>query len=183
MNTSVSFEVLKEATARDRLELLDLIKGVATNEKTVGYHSDLSSEDEESYFCWLDSTLSDRNSVFIIGRDNDLVVFQLLIAFKFEPNNKHIANLSKAIVHTRTRGKGVIEAVLPLIVEFCDQRRVSIVTLDAVKGSSAERRWKRMGFLEWGVMPHYSKTTEGTKEGSYMYQTVDFLRQLCTGDE
>lgn len=182
MKTLVSFEVLQEATESDRSELLELIKSVATNEKTVGYHSDLSDEDKKTYFSWLDSTLSDRNSVFIIGRESGLVIFQLLIAFKVEPNNRHVANLSKAIVHTKVRGKGVIEAVLPLIVEFCDQRQVSIVTLDAVKGSSAERRWKRMGFLEWGVMPHYSKTIEGTKEGSYMYQTVDFLRQLCVGD-
>ncbi|WP_131669869.1 GNAT family N-acetyltransferase [Psychrobacter pygoscelis] len=170
--------VEKTLSDRDQQQLLFLANHVAQNEKTVGFHEKLTRNQEKIYISNINLYINSTTHGFLVARNNDEIIFHVLISLKNEPNAQHIANASKVIAHPAYRGKKIFRRALFYITQYCEEHGAVKLLLDARKGTSAEEIWKHMGFIEWGVLPGYAKVDNVEIDGSFMYQSIDYLKSI-----
>ncbi len=174
----MNFQWVNSLTSEDEAQLLYMANAVANKEKTVGFASQLDEEQAQSYLNGIKGLLEKPSEGFLVARYEGKIIFHVLISFKADPNNQHLAYASKAIVDPAFRGRKIIQNALHYVCEKCEEKGGSILLLDARIGTPAETLWKRMGFIEWGVLPGYAKVDGKDIGGSYMYQTIDYLRNI-----
>ena len=103
---------------------------------------------------------AERLVVFGAWLDGDLVGSAQL-GLDFPPNQLHRAEVKKVIVHSRARHRGVAAALMGALEREARERGRTLLTLDTVTGSSAERLYERLGWRRYGVLPGQALWPDG----------------------
>jgi ribosomal protein S18 acetylase RimI-like enzyme len=77
------------------------------------------------------------------------------------PNQPHRGDVKKLLVHRRARGRGLASQMMIALGEEAKARGRSLLTLDTVTGSNAERLYEKLGFTKAGVIPNYALFPDG----------------------
>jgi GNAT superfamily N-acetyltransferase len=101
------------------------------------------------------------------------VIGTVQLVFATSENQPHRADVAKMQVHRRARGRGVGAALLRAIEEEARAAGKSLLVLDTVTGSDAERLYSRLGWQRCGVIPDYALWPQGG-----LCSTTVFYRQL-----
>jgi ribosomal protein S18 acetylase RimI-like enzyme len=91
------------------------------------------------------------------------------------PNCRHIADLSKGVVHPSYRGSGLVARAFSEVVRLCQAQGIELLTLDVREGTRAHRLWQSFGFQTYGVLDDYARVDGVKHRGHYMAQTVESL--------
>jgi GNAT superfamily N-acetyltransferase len=96
---------------------------------------------------------------------------QLLLATP--ENQPHRADVAKLLVHRRARRTGVGEALMHAVEDAALTAGRTLLVLDTVTGSPAERLYTRLGWHRLGVIPNYALwPTGGFCDTTYFYKTL-----------
>jgi ribosomal protein S18 acetylase RimI-like enzyme len=76
-------------------------------------------------------------------------------------NQPHRADLAKMLVHRRVRRQGVGAALLAAAERSALEAGKTLLVLDTVTGSDAERLYRRQGWQRCGEIPHYALWPDG----------------------
>lgn len=76
-------------------------------------------------------------------------------------NQPHRADIGKMLVHPDARKKGVGEALLRAAEAEAIRIGRTVLVLDTVTGSAAERLYRRVGWQEAGPIPNYALNPSG----------------------
>lgn len=107
----------------------------------------------------------DMNSKTIVG------TVQLLLAMP--DNQPHRADVAKMQVHRRARRRGVGAALVEAAEAAAREAGRTLLVLDTVTGSDAERLYARLGWQRCGVIPGYALWPRGG-----LCSTTVFYREL-----
>uniref|UniRef100_UPI0036F3BCA4 GNAT family N-acetyltransferase n=1 Tax=Schlesneria paludicola TaxID=360056 RepID=UPI0036F3BCA4 len=77
-------------------------------------------------------------------------------------NQPHRADLAKMLVHHRARRQGVGAALMGAAEEVARECGKTLLVLDTVTGSDAERLYARLGWIRVGEIPRYALMPRGT---------------------
>ena len=99
----------------------------------------------------------------------------VLLTANGQPNCRHLAEISKCIIHPSSRGRGLLSVGFQHVLARCRVRRIDVVTLDVRKGTRAEQLWLALGFRPFGELNDYARTDGKTHAGTYLYASVDDL--------
>jgi len=84
---------------------------------------------------------------------------QLVLA---QPENQpHRADVAKMLVHRRARRRGVARLMLDTLDQHALAAGKSVLVLDTVTGSNAERLYARAGWQRVGSIPNYALMPDG----------------------
>jgi GNAT superfamily N-acetyltransferase len=89
------------------------------------------------------------------------------------PNSAHRAEISKLLVHSDARGRGLASALLSAAEDEARRLGRMLLILDTQTGSDAEHLYRRRGWTEVGRIPDYA----GAPDGSLVATTI-FCKQL-----
>jgi GNAT superfamily N-acetyltransferase len=90
-----------------------------------------------------------------------------------QPNQSHRADVAKLLVHRRARRRGVAWALMRRIEEEALQRGRTLLMLDTVKGSGAERLYLSLGYVRFGVVPGHARLPHGPLDDtSFFYKRL-----------
>ncbi len=93
--------------------------------------------------------------------DSELVgTVQLLKATP--PNQPHRADVAKLLVSPSVRGQGVGSRLMEHLEKAARGAGKSLLVLDTVTGSVAERLYARLGWIRIGVIPNYALFPDGS---------------------
>ncbi len=95
----------------------------------------------------------DMNSKLIIG------TVQVVLAMP--DNQPHRADVAKMQVHSRARRRGIGEALVRAAEATAREAGKSLLVLDTVTGSDAERLYLRLGWQRCGEIPGYALWPQG----------------------
>ncbi len=76
-------------------------------------------------------------------------------------NQPHRADVAKMLVHRSARGRGVAQALLEALDIEARRERRTVLVLDTVTGSDAERVYARAGWVRVGEIPRYALMPTG----------------------
>jgi len=102
----------------------------------------------------------DRRAV-IVAEDAAGLIGVVEVIPASPPNQPHRADLAKMLVHRRARRRGVGEALMRAAESAGRDMGKTLLTLDTVTGSAADRLYTRLGWVQVGVIPGYALMPDG----------------------
>jgi GNAT superfamily N-acetyltransferase len=112
-------------------------------------------------------------AVFLVARDDRGIAGTVQLHPAWAPNQPHRADVAKLIVHRRARRCGIGRALVDAIETHARDAGFTLLTLDTVRGDSAEALYAGAGWQRAGVIPDYALSPDGL-----LCDTVVFYKKL-----
>jgi GNAT superfamily N-acetyltransferase len=151
--------------------LLDVVESGAS----VGFMSPLPRAKALAY--WQDALASAERGerIVLVAADAAFgtIVGTVQVVFAKPENQPHRADIAKMQVHRSARRRGLGEALMRAAEAAAREAGKTLLVLDTVTGSDAERLYARLGWQRCGVIPDYALWPSGG-----LCSTTVFYRQL-----
>jgi len=162
-----------EAAAR-REALADILIDAVEGGASVNFVQPMTREKADAW--WLGALASQaRGERVILAAERDSRIdgtVQLILAGQ---ENQHFrADIGKMLVHRRARRQGLGAALLAAAEQEAQRHGRTLLTLDTISGSAAERLYLRCGWQRFGVVPGYATSADGQRreDCSFFYKAL-----------
>lgn len=105
--------------------------------------------------------VDDGSRALIVAEDGDGIVGTVQLVLAQPENQPHRADLAKMLVHPQARRRGLGAALIEAAEQTARDCGKTVLVLDTVTGSDAERLYARMGWVRVGEIPDYSLMPRG----------------------
>lgn len=110
----------------------------------------------------------------LVAEDAAGIAGTVQLVLDLPENQPHRADVSKMLVHRRARRQGLGARLMRAAEELGRTCGKSLLVLDTVTGSDAERLYARLGWERCGVIPGYALLPRGGLcATTYFYHTLD----------
>ena len=138
--------------------LLDCVEGGAS----VGFMQPMSAATATRFWDRVAAGVADGARALVVAEDGDggiVGTVQLLLVLP--ENQGHRADVAKMLVHRRARRRGIARRLLDAIETTAREEGKTLLVLDTVTGSDAERLYARAGWQRVGTIPDYARMPDG----------------------
>ena len=149
--------------------LADAVAGGAS----VGYVEPFTPEDAAAWWQSIERDVVRGLVVVIAARIDRRVVGTAQLRLAQWPNGRHRAEVAKVLVHRSARRRGVATALMREIERLALEAGRTLLVLDTIAGSYAERLYAQLGWTRAGEIPGYAGMPNGE-----LRPTVVFYRRL-----
>jgi GNAT superfamily N-acetyltransferase len=134
--------------------LHDCVEGGAS----VGYMWPFSHEDARHAMA---AYSADERRVLLGAFDDGALVGTAQLIPSPMPNQPHRADVAKVLVVRSARGRGIARLLMEQVEEEARARGITVLVLDTVTGSDADRLYTRLGWERVGPIPAYALMPDG----------------------
>jgi GNAT superfamily N-acetyltransferase len=162
--------------ARDRIPelssvLLDCVEGGAS----VSFMAPLARERADAFWSGVADGVADGSRILLVteNRTTGAVVGTVQVVFAWPENQPHRADVAKMLVHRSARRQGIGERLMRAAEDAARAAGKTLLVLDTVTGSTAERLYRRLGWTSFGVVPGYALWPDGRPcDATFFYKTL-----------
>ena len=163
-------ETVSDAQIRDLHALLaDCVAGGAG----VSFLHPVAAAAGEAFWRDVAAGVERGERALLVAADDDGIVGTVQLILAQPENQPHRADVAKMLVHRRARRRGLGAALLRAAEEVAADCGKTLLVLDTVTGSDAERLYAGLGWQRVGEIPRYSLMPDGA-----MTSTTYFFRDL-----
>jgi GNAT superfamily N-acetyltransferase len=139
--------------------LLDCVEGGAS----VGFMQPLSRTKAVAFWQNVLASATRGERIVLVAEDETsrTVVGTVQVVLAMPDNQPHRADIAKMQVHRRARRCGLGEALMRAAEAAAREAGKTLLVLDTVTGSDAERLYTRLGWQRCGVIPGYALWPHG----------------------
>ena len=138
--------------------LIDCVEGGAS----VGFMLPMSREKAATFWRQVAAaTDADRRMVLAARDEEGAIVGTVQVVMAQAENQPHRGDIAKMLVHRRVRRQGVGAALLAAAERSALDAGKTLLVLDTVTGSDAERMYQRQGWQTVGPIPNYALWPDG----------------------
>ncbi len=149
--------------------LIDCVEGGAS----IGFMHPLPMAKALGFWRRVAETVVTGRRALLIAEDASGIVGTVHLVLAQPDNQPHRADLSKMLVHSRARRQGLGAALMKAAEETASECGKSLLVLDTITGSDAERLYTRLGWQRCGVIPDYALMPGGGLAATtYFYRTL-----------
>ena len=137
--------------------LIDCVEGGAS----VGFMAPLARATAESFFAKAIEGVTLGERILLAAFVDSQLVGTVQIVTATPPNQPHRADVAKLLVRRSARGQGVAFRLMEQVEEASRVAGKTLLVLDTVTGSVAEKLYLRLGWTPAGVIPRYALFPDG----------------------
>jgi GNAT superfamily N-acetyltransferase len=137
--------------------LIDCIDGGAS----VSFIHPLSVARAQAFWRGVATGVTRNARALLVAEDALGITGTVQLVLDQPENQPHRADLSKLLVHRRSRRQGLGSALMRAAEQLARDCGKSLLVLDTVTGSDAERLYARLGWQRCGVIPGYALMSRG----------------------
>lgn len=137
--------------------LIDCIDGGAG----VSFMHPLAPAKAQAFWRRVAAGVAAGERALLVAEDEIGIVGTVQLVLDQPENQPHRADLSKMLVHRRARRRGLGAALLRAAEQMARECGKTLLVLDTVPGSDAERLYARMGWVRVGTIPGYALLPRG----------------------
>jgi GNAT superfamily N-acetyltransferase len=150
--------------------LVDCVEGGAS----VSFMHPLSHAKARAFWRRVADGVAAGERALLVAEDGDGIVGSVQLVLNLPENQPHRADVAKTLVHRRARRRGLGEALLLAAEDVARDCGRTLLVLDTVTGSDAERLYARLGWVRVGSIPGYALMPDGEPcSTTYYYKTLD----------
>ena len=151
--------------------LVDCVEGGAS----VGFMDPLPREKALAFWHNVLASAARGERIVLVAEEvnSGSIVGTVQVVLAMPDNQPHRADVAKMQVHRRARRRGLGEALLRAAEAAAREAGRTLLVLDTVTGSDAERLYTRLGWQRCGEIPGYALWPKGG-----LCSTTVFYRQL-----
>lgn len=161
-----------------------LVEAVEADD-AVSFLAPLSIERAEEWWSGVVSNLcgagagaGHSRSFVLVARDDQQesneIVGTVQVHASWAPNQPHRAEVTKLLVDSRWRRKGIGAALMQAAENEARDAGFRLLTLDAKRGGGAERLYRRLGWIHAGTIPRFALDPDGQT----LHDAVIFYKEL-----
>jgi ribosomal protein S18 acetylase RimI-like enzyme len=152
-----------------RPRLAEILVDCVAHGASVGFLAPLHPADADAYWQRIQRAVGEGRCVLLLGSlENGTVVGTVQLDVDTLPNQPHRATVSKLLVHTAVRRRGLGEALMAGLEQEALDRGRWLLTLDTAT-DDAVRLYERMGWSLAGVIPGYALNPDGSLTDTAFY--------------
>jgi GNAT superfamily N-acetyltransferase len=156
----------------DFRDLARLLVDAVDSGASVSFMAPLGLDRAEAW--WRGTIASAREgAVVLVARDDQGIVGSVQMHPAWAPNQPHRADVAKLIVHRRGRGHGIAPRLMAAVEDAARAGGYTLLTLDTVPDTPADRLYRRLGWTEVGRIPGYALDPAGV-----MCDTMVFYKRI-----
>ena len=150
--------------------LMDCVEGGAS----VGFMSPLSQGRAQTFWRLVADDVAAGRRKLLVAEDATKGVLGTVHLVLAQPDNQgHRADVSKMLVHRSARRRGIGAALMREIEGAARALGKTLLVLDTVTGSDAERLYGRLGWTKVGVIPDFALWPDGRPcATTYFYKSL-----------
>ena len=154
--------LLDRQAAEARLgELADVLVDAVQGGASVSFMLPFGRDDATGYWRRIAGDVETGAALLFGALAGDRLDGTVQIRLDLPPNQPHRAEIAKLLVHRRARRRGLGEALLAAAEAEARRRGRTLLVLDTIAGSDAERLYRRTGWSFTGTIPDYALMPEG----------------------
>jgi ribosomal protein S18 acetylase RimI-like enzyme len=165
-----------EATAELRPRLGEILIDCVAHGASVGFLDPLSPAEADAYWERVERSVFENRCILFVGAVDGKVAGTVQLDVGTLPNQPHRATVSKLLVHTSARRRGLGEALMTELERVAAERGRWLLTLDTATGAAA-RLYERMGWSPAGTIPGYALNPDST-----LTDTTFYWKRLSGGE-
>ena len=150
--------------------LIDCVDGGAS----VSFMHPLPREHAQAFWGRVADGVARGERALLVAEDALGICGTVQLVLDQPDNQPHRADLAKMLVHRRARRQGLGEALIRAAEDTARDCGKTLLVLDTVTGSDAERLYQRLGWQRVGVVPDYALWPHGG-----LCSTTFFYRALA----
>lgn len=115
------------------------------------------------------STVDPETKQVHVARDGDKIAGVVILEQAWQPNQRHRGEISKMLVHSGYRRRGVGRLLVAAAEQAARQLGLTLINFDTVAGSPAEAFYRSLGFTCIGYIPGYAHSPSGRLDGTAIF--------------
>lgn len=151
--------------------LLDCVEGGAS----VSFMAPLTRERADAFWSGVVDGVAGGGRILLVAEDrpSGTIVGTVQVAFAWPENQPHRADIAKMLVHRSARRQGLGERLMRAAEDAARAAGKTLLVLDTVTGSTAERLYQRLGWTPLGVVPGYALWPDGRPcDATFFYKVL-----------
>ena len=137
--------------------LVDAIEGGAG----VSFMYPLAPAKAQAFWRRVAADVAAGERALLVAEDDAGIVGTVQLVLDQPENQPHRADLSKMLVHRRARRRGLGAALMRAAEQMGRDLGKTLLVLDTVTGSDAERLYARLGWVRVGEIPDFALLSRG----------------------
>ena len=165
--TAIEIEALDGATFEVAIpELARILVDAVQSGASVSFLAGLDEGRAAAWWAGRWGSVAAGEVVPFVARDRGRVVGVVLLILSTIENSPHRAEIAKVLVERSMRGRGMATRLLEAAEAGAIARGRTLLVLDTVSGSTAERLYTRLGWKAIGAIPGYALDVHGRPEAA-----------------
>ena len=169
MNTAPSIRRLHSVDDAQIEELADLLIDSIDGGASVSFMYPLAPAKAQAFWRRVAADVAAGERALLVAEDDIGIVGTVQLALKQPENQPHRADLAKMLVHRRARRQGLGGALMEAAEDTARECGKTLLVLDTVTGSDAERLYARLGWVRVGEIPDFALLSRGGLWGTTVF--------------
>jgi ribosomal protein S18 acetylase RimI-like enzyme len=153
-------------------DLANLLKDCVDAGANVNFILPFAAADAKLY--WQENAypaLMREDRSFWVAKLDGKIAGTVQLIQKLTPNQPHRAEVTKLLVHPDFRRRGIADDLMSALITEARSQHKTLITLDTVTDSPAQRLYENHGFTLAGIIPDFALEPNGKTlvPTSYMY--------------
>jgi ribosomal protein S18 acetylase RimI-like enzyme len=144
----------------------EIVADAVNNGAGVNFLLPFSAADGAAWWRAQAADVAAGRRVLLVARDEGEVVGIVSVHPAAAPNQPHRAELSKLLVHSADRRRGVATRLMDAAAEEARRRGFTLLTLDCVGGGPEEEFYRGLGYTPVGTIPGYALSPTGEPQAA-----------------
>lgn len=151
--------------------LMDCVEGGAS----VSFMAPLSREKAERFWHRVAEGVAAGDRLLLVAKDaaSGEIVGTVQVILALPENQPHRAEIAKMLVRRSARRRGLGAALMRAAAKAARAAGKTLLVLDTVTGSDAERLYERLGWIRVGVVPGFALMPDGAPcDATFFYRSL-----------
>jgi GNAT superfamily N-acetyltransferase len=154
---------LSAAEAREQIApLAEVLRDCVQGGASVRFMAPLSQDEARAAFDAVASDVESGRRILLAAFADGVLVGTVQVLHALPPNQPHRADVAQLLVHRSARRRGVARMLMERAELEAARENKTLLVLDTVTESDAERLYERLGWTRVGVIPNYALYPDGT---------------------
>jgi GNAT superfamily N-acetyltransferase len=152
---------LVDPTAPELHALAEVLVDCVAGGASVGFMAPLPMDRALAFWQRVAAATADGRRVLLVAEDAEGIVGTVQLDLDLPDNQTHRADLCKLLVHRRGRRSGAGAALVRAAEAEALACGRTVLVLDTVVDSDADRLYRRLGWTPAGDVPRYARMPDG----------------------
>jgi len=158
---SIRIRTLETIGPREIAGLSDVLIDCVEGGASVNFMWPMTRDKAETFWRGVAASLARGERSVLAAEDDDGIVGTVQVIWAAPENQPHRGDVAKMLVHRRARRRGIGDALLAAAEAEARKAGKTLLVLDTVTGSDADRLYARGGWNRVGEIPDYALMPDG----------------------
>jgi acetyltransferase len=142
-------------------ELVELLRDGVDGGASIGFLPPLQDPLAHQFWSEIRADVAAGTRILIVALLDGKMVGSAQLGLATRQNSRHRAEVQKVMVHSAYRRRGIGQQLMVELEKWAYLAQRTLLVLDTCRGDSGEPLYRKMGYIEVGVIPHYAEIENG----------------------